>query len=299
MRSPELAELRAFCTAVELASIGRAARQLHVSQPALSKRLRLLEAVAGTRLLERSTRGVAPTASGSALYREAQRLLSDAEAVEALLRGFVAEELPVRIAASPTLAECWLPQALVAFEARHERRLAVEVVAANSATVRGMVREGGADLGLAAIDPAAAADERLAETVVCKDEIVIAVPPDHPWAALEEVDPEQLAETPVIQRDPGAHSARTVEAALRARGLSPVPPLAQIGSTSAARAAALAERAPLLVSRMALGNDDGALVVRSIAGVDLRRSFALLQPARAHRPAPAVQALAGHLAGAA
>lgn len=295
VRAPELAELRAFCMAVELASIGRAAQQLHVSQPALSKRLRTLEAVAGTRLLERSTRGVAPTESGSALYREARRLLSEAEAVEALMRGFLAEEPPVRIAASPTLVECWLPQALVAFETKHERRLAVELVAANSARVRAMVRERGADLGLAAVDGATAPDERLSEVIVCEDEIVVAVPPDHPWAALEEVAPEQLAQTPTIQRDPGAHSARSVAAALAARGLSPVPPLAQIGSTSAARAAALAEGAPLLVSRMALCEDDGALVVRRIAGTDLRRRFALLRRADGRAAAPAVAALARHL----
>lgn len=295
VRAPELAELRAFCMAVDLASIGRAAQQLHVSQPALSKRLRMLEAVAGTRLLERSTRGVAPTDSGSALYREARRLLNEAEAVEALMRGFLAEEPPVRIAASPTLAEQWLPQALVAFEARHERRLAVEVVAANSATVRTMVRERGADLGLAAVDDETPADGRLSEAVVCEDEIVVAVPPGHPWAALEEVAPDQLAATPVIQRDPGAHSARSVAAALAARGLSAVPPLAQIGSTSAARAAAVAEGAPLLASRMALREEAGELVVRRIAGVDLRRRFALLQRADGRTAAPAVAALARHL----
>ncbi|HEX4807180.1 MAG TPA: LysR family transcriptional regulator, partial [Conexibacter sp.] len=212
VRSPELAELRAFCAAVELASIGAAAREMQVSQPALSKRLRVLEAVAGTPLLERSTQGVVPTASGGELYRRAQRLLRDADAVDALMRGFVAAAPPVRVAASPTLAEAWLPQALVAFEASHERRLSVEVVAGNSAFVRTLVRSGGADLGLAAVDPGAARDERVRETVVCEDELVVALPPAHPWAAQREIDPAQLAQTPLIQRDPGAHSARTLEA---------------------------------------------------------------------------------------
>ena len=48
VRSPELSELRAFCAAVDLGSIGRAARLIQVSQPALSKRLKTLEAIAGT-----------------------------------------------------------------------------------------------------------------------------------------------------------------------------------------------------------------------------------------------------------
>jgi DNA-binding transcriptional LysR family regulator len=88
VRGPELAELRAFCTAATLRSIGRAARALQVSQPALSKRLRALEAVAGTRLLSRSTRGVTLTASGARLYAAAVALLREAESVEALMRCF-------------------------------------------------------------------------------------------------------------------------------------------------------------------------------------------------------------------
>ena len=56
VRSPDIAELRAFCVAVDLGSLGRAARLLHLTQPALSKRLRTLEALAGATLLERSSR---------------------------------------------------------------------------------------------------------------------------------------------------------------------------------------------------------------------------------------------------
>jgi DNA-binding transcriptional LysR family regulator len=87
VRGPELAELRAFCTAASAGSIGRAARALQVSQPALSKRLQALEAVAGTRLLSRSTRGVTLTTAGSRLYAAAVRLLAEADAVETLMRG--------------------------------------------------------------------------------------------------------------------------------------------------------------------------------------------------------------------
>ena len=294
VRSPELAELRAFCVAVDLASIGRAARLLHVSQPALSKRLRTLETVAGTSLLERSTRGVTPTASGAQLYRQARLLLADADAVEALMQGFSAEAVPVRVAASPTMSEYWLPPALVDLEARHEHHLSIEVITANSALVRKMVRDGSADLGLAALDPAAS-EEGLTETVVCEDEVVVAMPPDHPWAKVGEIDPEDFAATPVIRRDPGAHSSRTVEAALQAHGLTQTAPLAEIGSTTAARATAVADRAPVLLSLMALGEDEHELVVRRVAGLHFRRRFALLHPGSIQDLTAPTRALAHHL----
>ncbi|MGZ8667766.1 MAG: LysR family transcriptional regulator, partial [Solirubrobacterales bacterium] len=85
VRTPDIAELRAFCVAADLGTLGKAAVRLQISQPALSKRLRGLEAVAGTTLLERSSSGVTLTAAGRRLYPEARRLLDQAEIVEGLL----------------------------------------------------------------------------------------------------------------------------------------------------------------------------------------------------------------------
>lgn len=146
VRSPELTELRAFCAAVDLGSIGRAARLLRVSQPALSKRLRALEAIAGARLLERSTRGVKPTAAGVRLYAEARKVVADAESVEMLMGGLSQPDgLPIRLASSPTVAEFMLPGPLVEFEGLHSRHVNVELFIANSYVVRELVRDGRAD----------------------------------------------------------------------------------------------------------------------------------------------------------
>ena len=73
-------------SAVDLGTLGKAAVSLKISQPALSKRLRALEAAAGTKLLERSRRGVVPTAAGRRLYPEARRLLHQADVVESAAR---------------------------------------------------------------------------------------------------------------------------------------------------------------------------------------------------------------------
>ena len=79
--TPDLNELRAFCVAADLGSLGRAAVRLHVSQPSLSKRLASLEAKVGTKLLERSHRGVALTPAGRRLYGQARALLDSADQV--------------------------------------------------------------------------------------------------------------------------------------------------------------------------------------------------------------------------
>src|SRR3954471_534592 len=276
VRSLDLAELRAFCAAVDLGSLGRAARLLRVSQPALSKRMRTMEAVVGTPLVERSSRGISPTPAGTKLYVEARKLLLQAEAVDDLVRGLSGEERPVRLAASHTIAEFVLPGPLVDFERQRERHLSVELMVANSVVVRELVRDGRADFGIAAVDRVAQGVAPLTETPFCEDEVIVAVPSGHPWAEGEEVEVEQFVATPMVVRDPSANTRRVVEEALAKRGLSLAAPLAEVGSTSAAKATALSEGAPVLLSLLALGPADPGLVVRRVDDLRFLRRFAMV-----------------------
>src|SRR3954470_17117502 len=285
VRSLDLAELRAFCAAVDLGSLGRAARLLRVSQPALSKRMRTMEAVVGTPLVERSSRGISPTPAGTKLYVEARKLLLQAEAVDDLVRGLSGEERPVRLAASHTIAEFVLPGPLVDFERQRERHLSVELMVANSVVVRELVRDGRADFGIAAVDRVAQGVAPLTETPFCEDEVIVAVPSGHPWAHRDEVEMDEFLVTPMVVRDPSANTRRVVEQALAERGLSLAPSLAEVGSTSAAKATALSEGAPVLLSLLALGPADADLVVRRVDGQRFLRRFAMVAAGDTLRPA--------------
>lgn len=295
IRSPELAELRAFCAAVDLGSIGRAARLLRTSQPALSKRLRALEVVAGAQLLERSPRGVTPTAAGARLHAEARKVVAGADSVEALMGGLAQLEAPpIRLASSPTIAEFVLPASLVEFEALRQRRAPIELFIANSYAVRELVRNGRADLGALATGPGGKQEDALVEVPLCEDEILIAVPERHPWAARQEVDLAEFAATPMVMRDPDANSRRVVDSALAERGLSLAPPLAEVGSTTVAKATAIAEGAPLLVSRLAVGEASEGLRVRRVRELRFPRRFVLVFGSQESVP-EAARALADHL----
>src|SRR3954470_7809255 len=294
VRSLDLAELRAFCAAVDLGSLGRAARLLRVSQPALSKRMRTLEAVVGTPLVERSPRGIVPTPAGEKLYVEARKLLVQAEAVDDLVRGLSGEEAPVRLGASHTIAEFVLPGPLVDFERRRDRHLSVELMVANSIVVRELVRDGRADFGIAAVDTVANGVGALNETPFCDDEVIIAVPEAHPWSALESVPLDELVTTPLVMRDPSANTRRVVDEALAAHGLALAPPLAEVGSTSAAKATAMSEGAPVLLSSLAIGAADIGFVVRRADGLRFDRRFVMVVAAE-ETLRPAARALAGAL----
>jgi len=77
MRGSEFAELKAFAAVVERASFARAADHLGLSPSALSQTIRQLEARLGVRLLNRTTRSVAPTAAGARLHERIAPLIRD------------------------------------------------------------------------------------------------------------------------------------------------------------------------------------------------------------------------------
>lgn len=272
-RTPDIAELRAFCLAVDLGGIGRAAVALRTSQPALSKRLRSLEAAAGAELLERSSSGVTPTAAGRRLYPEARRLLDQAEAIADLLGTLGAAQETLRIAVSHTVAEHYLAPELVAYQTGQEQQRPLELTAANSPAVRRMVSDGRAEIGIAGNRLPDDPEDRLEELELLDDEIVLAVPESHPWHRREAIPREELLRTPLIVRDPGAHGRRQVDAVLASFREQLAPPRLEVGSTAAAKREALELATPILLSALALDEERDRLYRRPIEGLRFPRRF--------------------------
>lgn len=98
----ELRHLRSFVAVAEELNFGRAAERLYITQPALSRQIRMLERLVGCQLLQRSTRRVELTLAGEALLERARRLLGDIDdAVRAVQS--LGGEIMARI------AELWQP----------------------------------------------------------------------------------------------------------------------------------------------------------------------------------------------
>ncbi len=83
MRGAEFAELKAFAAVVERANFARAADHLGLSPSALSQTIRQLEARLGVRLLNRTTRSVAPTEAGSRLHERIAPMMQEMDAAVA------------------------------------------------------------------------------------------------------------------------------------------------------------------------------------------------------------------------
>lgn len=292
LRSPDVAELRAFCVAADLGTIGRAAVALRISQPALSKRLRTLENLAGVKLLERSRAGVALTDAGRRLYPEARRLLDQADAIGELLGRFEDSGGPLRVAVSHTIVEFLLAPELVAFQERDGRHPPVELTSGNSQAVRQMVAEGRADLGIAAARLPDDREDHLEELELVDDEVVLAVPQAHPWYGRDVVPRDQFLRTPVIVRDPGAHSRRLVDSVLASFRETLAAPLLEVGNTAALKREALELEAPILISALALDERRDHLYRRPIEGLRFPRRFLIVSRGLAELPAAARELVA-------
>jgi LysR family transcriptional regulator, nitrogen assimilation regulatory protein len=101
----QLRHLRYFVKIVEAGSFSRAAATIHVAQPALSQQIAELEEQLGLSLLQRSARGVRPTAAGEVFYREASTILRQIEQLPSIVRSSGGEtEGAVGLGMSSTLA---------------------------------------------------------------------------------------------------------------------------------------------------------------------------------------------------
>lgn len=114
------AALRAFLRTVERGSITGAARDLGVSQPAVTKQLKNLEAHVGARLLERSTKIVRPTPLGQSLYESSRSALATIDsAVEGVKRDMGAVQGLLRVHAPSCIGARHIYPIVTAFQEQH------------------------------------------------------------------------------------------------------------------------------------------------------------------------------------
>lgn len=112
MVSMDLNPIEYVSVAVKLGSITQAARALHLSQPALTRRIRSLEERLGTSLLYRRPRGVSATPAGVALLKQYERIKLEVQAIPEVLQAAINEKTVVRIGIPPGMPMDWLERFL-------------------------------------------------------------------------------------------------------------------------------------------------------------------------------------------
>lgn len=248
-----------------------------ISQPAVTKQIQRMEIELGLKLLIRGPRHrVEVTPAGEQVVAFARETLARLLALEQSLAGLRdAVEGRLRVAASTIPGEYLLPELLAAFKAEHPR-IAVETSVSDSVDVVERLLAGEADIGITG-SPVERRGLRLEPLV--QDEIVLAVPPSHALAGRRRVTLEELRNSPLLQREEGSGTRRTVEAALSSVGESlPANSIAMtLGSTQAVLQGVARGLGVGFVSARASAQmqADGRIFCVRVAGVDLGRSLYL------------------------
>src|ERR1700745_1716546 len=106
----ELRHLRYFAAVADAGNVSRAARQLHVTQPALSRQLQDLERDLACRLFDRIGRRIVLTRDGDEILERARRLLADADALRERAQALAGGEAGVlRVGATAQFIDAGLP----------------------------------------------------------------------------------------------------------------------------------------------------------------------------------------------
>lgn len=189
-----------------------------MAQSAASASIAALEGRHGAKLFHRVGRGIELTEAGSLFLIEAKAVLARTEAAELVLLelgGLKRGTLLVQ--ASQTIASYWLPRHLVAFRRAHAG-IDIRLEVGNTTQVAHAVHEGLAELGFV---EGAVEDPTLDIRTVARDQLVIVVGNEHPWAGGCVVEPANLVESDWVLREAGSGTRSVFEAALSGFGIAP------------------------------------------------------------------------------
>lgn len=217
--NPTLRQIRSFVAVSRLGSFTQAAKELHLSQPALTVQIRQLEDGLGVALFDRNTRSVELTRVGCELAPQLERLQEELELVltQAREQGRGRRGI-VRLACIPSFAASVLPDAITAFRQAHPH-IAFALKDANWSRVVAMVRSGEVDFG---VGDKATIEPDLEFIQVMDDRMQVVHRQDHPIASLEKVTLAGLAEYPMVMMDPDTSARHTIDEAFAEAGCYPV-----------------------------------------------------------------------------
>lgn len=275
-------QLEAFIWVAELQSFTKAARQLYMSQPAVSFQIKALEDNLKVILFQRGDKKVTLTEAGRLLYPEAKQMLRHYHKIKAGLddlRGLKTGHLVVGASTIP--GEYLLPLFIGGFKEKYPGIL-ITLKVAGSGRVERWVREREIDLGIIGVP---VSGDGIDSSSWLQDELVLIVPSSHPWAGLKVVSVSDLQNESLIMREKESGTRQTIEQILREHGITfeKTSYRLELGSTRAVITAVEANLGVSFVSRCAVRGtlELGRVKEVKVSGLDLNRQ--LYQVKHSHR----------------
>src|SRR3954471_18504041 len=286
--SPSVRQLRAFRAVYLLRKLSAAAEQLAITQSAVSVLIRQLEEGLGTRLFDRTTRSLRPTAAATEALATVERILRDLDSLGAGLRDLgTLRRGRVSLAITPTLGEILLPPVVQRFS-REYPGIQVVVDDCSPDQFVGRIVAEHVDFGVGTPERAAAdVDTRK----LVGDTLALVCRADHPLARKRQPCWSDLQGHPIVTVRPGYGIRPLIDAAAAQAGVQLDVTNEVAFFSTALWMTQCGLGASIMPSAYARSAKDPALVVRQLARPVVSRDIALVSK-RGHSLSPAAQALA-------
>ncbi|MCW2840790.1 MAG: LysR family transcriptional regulator [Aeromicrobium sp.] len=214
----QIHQLAYFVAVARTRHFTRAADLTGVSQPTLSKQIRVLENSLGTPLFVRDRGGIELTSAGEALLPHAQRILIDVESAERTVHEVASlRRGRVRLGATPSMCEGLLPGALKAFHTSYPA-IDLEVQEGGSRLLTRELAQGRLDVALLIV-PLVTDDRDIETTPVIRERLVLASPPSVTMPARMSVG--DLRDVPLVMFREGYDLRDVTLRACRTAGFEP------------------------------------------------------------------------------
>lgn len=258
-----LRQLRAFLLTAQNGSASAAARQLRVSQPAISQQLQELEKLLRVKLIERVGTRMLPTRAGSALIDPVRRALAAIEVFEPTIAPYRnAEACNVRIGTGATLCIHFLPGPIARAKEKSPGMQVLVVTGNVDELVKG-IEDGALDVGILTTErfyPSAA----LCVEPFFSEDFVGILPASLAGELPETLRPEDLARHPLILFEPAGRTREIMDAWFVRHGIRAVPAM-ELGSVEAIKNMVGAGLGVSLIPQLAANTADTKVVYRPLS----------------------------------
>ncbi|MCW8921162.1 MAG: LysR family transcriptional regulator [Sedimenticola sp.] len=214
----DINELKAFLAVAETESFSLAGEQLHLTQPAVSKRVASLEAELNTRLFDRISRNISLTEAGRQLLPRAQQMLYELEDIRRSISNLTGEIGGIlTMATSHHIGLRRLPPALKHYS-RHYPQVQLDIRFMDSETACSAVQHGSLELAIVTlpIEPL----PNLTTQAIWHDPLLFVISREHPLANRAKVSLKDLVNYPAVLVAQGTYTRRILEQALEPLGLT-------------------------------------------------------------------------------
>lgn len=271
--------LKVYHTVAKRLNFTKAAEELYISQPAVTKHIHEIESYFKVKLFERNGTKIKLTPAGETLLQHTEQLFAIYQNLEFELNAFTQRHSgKLRIGASTTVAQYVLPPVLAAFHKKFND-IKVTLTIDNTEHIEQALQKKNIDLG---IIEGQAKNKLFKYTEFVRDELVLVAGANNPLAKKDVIKPEELLKIPLLLREPGSGTLEVIAHALKPLGIkiAQLQNEMELGSTESMKLYLPNSNAMAFLSIHSILKEikEKEFFVITIRGLKIERSFYFIQP---------------------